>query len=106
MTPLLVMVAPNGARRTKADHPNLPITPPEIAREAELCRAAGATVLHLHVRAPDGRHSLDPDLYRAAVDAVRAALGARMVIQMTTEAVGRYSPAEQMAAVREVRFEY
>ena len=37
MTPLVVMVAPNGARRTKADHLNLPLTPAEIAREAELC---------------------------------------------------------------------
>ena len=100
MTPLVVMVAPNGARRTKADHPNLPITPAEIAREAELCCAAGASVLHLHVRADDSRHSLDPDLYRAAIDAVRQKLGERMVVQVTTEAVGRYSPTEQMAAVR------
>jgi 3-keto-5-aminohexanoate cleavage enzyme len=103
MTPLVVMVAPNGARRTKADHPELPITPAEIAREAELCCAAGATVLHVHVRDQNGRHSLDPYLYRAALDAVRGKLGERIVIQVTTEAVGRYSPAEQMAAVRALR---
>jgi 3-keto-5-aminohexanoate cleavage enzyme len=103
MTPLVVMVAPNGARRTKADHPNLPITPAEIAREAERCCAAGATILHVHVRTDDGRHSLDPDLYRAAIDAVRQRLGERMVVQVTTEAGGRYGPAEQMAAVRAVR---
>jgi uncharacterized protein (DUF849 family) len=103
MIPLVVMVAPNGARRTKADHPHLPITPAEIAREAELCAAAGATVLHLHVRDGEGRHSLDPALYRAAIDALRQRLGERMVIQITTEAVGRYAPAGQMATVREVR---
>jgi 3-keto-5-aminohexanoate cleavage enzyme len=103
MTPLVVMVAPNGARRTKADHPNLPITPAEIAREAELCCAAGASVLHVHVRDHDGRHSLDPELYRAVIDAVRQRLGERMVVQVTTEAVGRYGPAEQIAAVRAVR---
>ena len=100
MTPLVVTVALNGARRTKADHASLPITPAEIAREAELCCAAGATVLHVHVRADDGRHSLDPDRYRAAIDAVRQRLGERIVVQVTTEAVGRYSPAEQMATVR------
>jgi 3-keto-5-aminohexanoate cleavage enzyme len=103
MTPLVVMVAPNGARRTKTDHPNLPITPAEIACEAELCCAAGASVLHVHVRDHAGHHSLDPDLYRAAIDAVRQTLGERMVVQITTEAVGRYSPAEQMAAVRALR---
>jgi 3-keto-5-aminohexanoate cleavage enzyme len=103
MTPLVVMVAPNGARRTKADHPNLPITPAEIACEAELCCAAGASVLHVHVRDHDGRHSLDPELYRAVIDAVRQRLGERMVVQITTEAVGRYGPAEQIAAVRALR---
>ena len=103
MTPLVVMVAPNGARRTKADHANLPITPEEIAREAALCADVGASVLHVHVRAADGRHSLDPNLYRATILAVRAALGERIVIQITTEAVGRYRPAEQMAVVRELR---
>jgi 3-keto-5-aminohexanoate cleavage enzyme len=102
MIPLVVAVAPNGARRTKADHPRLPLTPAEIAREAELCAAAGASVLHLHVRAADGRHSLDPALYRSATEAVRRALGDRMVIQITTEAAGRYGPAEQMAMVRDV----
>jgi uncharacterized protein (DUF849 family) len=71
MRSLLVMVAPNGARRTKADHPHLPLTPAVIAREAELCAAAGATVLHVHVRDQDGRHSLDPTLYRAAIDVAR-----------------------------------
>lgn len=103
MTPLVVMVAPNGARRTKTDHPQLPLTPAEIAREAELCAAAGASVLHVHVRDEDGRHSLDPGLYHAAIAAIRRRLGDRIVVQMSTEAVGRYGPAEQMAAVREVR---
>ncbi len=103
MTPLVIMVAPNGARRTKADHPRLPITPAEIADEAARCAEAGASVLHVHVRSDDGRHTLDAELYRAAIDAVRQRLGERMVIQVTTEAVGRYGPAEQMAMVRELR---
>ena len=103
MTALVIMVAPNGARRTKADHPRLPITPAEIADEAVRCAEAGASVLHVHVRSDDGRHTLDAELYRAAIDAVRQRLGERMVIQVTTEAVGRYGPAEQMAMVRELR---
>ena len=95
MTALVIMVAPNGARRIKADHPRLPITPAEIADEAVPCAEAGASVLHVHVRSDDGRHTLDAELYRAAIDAVRQRLGERMVIQVTTEAVGRYGPAEQ-----------
>jgi uncharacterized protein (DUF849 family) len=103
MIPLEVMVAPNGARRTKADHAKLPLTPAEIAAEAARCAAAGASILHLHVRSDDGRHTLDPDRYRAAIDAVRRMPGGRIVIQITTEAVGCYGPAEQMAVVRALR---
>jgi uncharacterized protein (DUF849 family) len=60
-------------------------------------------MMHLHVRRADGTHSLEPADYRAAIDAVRAAVGARVVLQMTTEAVGVYAPAQQMAAARDVR---
>jgi len=103
MTPLLVIVAPTGARRSRADHAGLPITPDEIAAEAARCCAAGATVLHLHVRDADGEHTLDPDCYRTAIDAVRRTVGERMVIQITSEAASRYTPAEQMSAIRELK---
>ena len=102
MTPLVVMVAPNGPHRTKADHADLPLTPGEIARDAERCCAAGATMLHLHVRDAAGGHSLDPSLYRAAIAAVRETVGERMVIQVTTESAGRYSALDQMTVVRQL----
>ena len=101
--PLMVAVAPNGARKTAADHPALPITPAELARTAADCGAAGAAMIHLHVRDRDGKHTLDVEAYRAAIAAVRAAVGQDMVIQATSESVGLYKPAEQMAMVRELR---
>jgi uncharacterized protein (DUF849 family) len=99
----IIAVAPTGARKTKADHPALPITPSEIAATAAACREAGAALIHLHVRDRDGGHSLDADAYRAAIAAIREQVGADIVVQITTEAVGRYRPEEQMAVVREVR---
>lgn len=101
--PLVVAVAINGARRTKADHPGLPMTIPEIGREAARCADAGATMLHLHVRDSQGRHSLDVGLYRDATAAVRREAGPAIIIQASTEAVGQYSPAQQMALVRALR---
>lgn len=103
MSGTIVMAAPNGARRTKADHPSLPMTPAELAEEARRCRDAGAAVLHLHVRDRDGAHSLDTGLYRAALAEVRGAVGDSLVVQVTTEAVGRYTPDEQIAVVRALR---
>lgn len=98
--PIAITVAPNGARKTHADHPALPITPDELAACARQCVDAGAAMLHLHVRRPDGTHSLEPDDYRPAIAAVQRAVGDALVLQITTEAVGIYTPAQQMASVR------
>ncbi len=101
--PVILAVAPNGARKTQADHPALPITPEEIAATAAACQAAGAAMIHLHVRDEEGRHSLDADAYRTAIAAVRKAVGEDMIVQVTSEAVGVYSPEQQMAMVRDLR---
>ncbi|QDZ00333.1 3-keto-5-aminohexanoate cleavage protein [Nitratireductor mangrovi] len=101
--PVAIAVAPNGGRLTKADHPALPVEPSELAATASACRDAGAAMIHLHVRDRDGRHLLDAEAYRRATDAVRAAVGDELVVQITSEALGIYSPAEQMDVVRSVR---
>lgn len=103
----MIMVAPNGARRTKKDHPSLPITPDELAQEAVACMKAGASALHMHVRDDNQGHTLDAQKYLEASAAVRAATsqagGQDIVLQITTEAVGMYQPDEQMACVRAVK---
>jgi len=102
-TPLILAVAPNGARKTQADHPAVPISPAEIAATAAAARAAGAAMIHLHVRDADLKHSLDVGAYREATAAVREAVGEEMIIQVTSEAVGLFTPEQQMAMVRELR---
>ena len=100
---VLIMSAPNGARRGHADHAALPITPEESARDAVTLVDAGVSVLHLHVRDDQGMHTLDADRYRQAIDAIRESVGNDLVIQVTTEAVGQYTSEQQMAVVRELR---
>lgn len=100
---LLIAVAPTGARRTKAEHAALPVTAAEIADCAARCKAAGAALLHLHVRDRDGAHLLDADAYRDATAAVRRAVGDGLIVQITTESAGRYRPEQQMAVARAVR---
>ncbi|KFE35862.1 3-keto-5-aminohexanoate cleavage protein [Thioclava atlantica] len=89
-----IMVAPNGATKTKADHPALPITLDEITETARACRAAGAGALHLHLRDDAGGHLLDSGAYREALAHLRPRLG-DMAVQVTTEASGRYAPGHQ-----------
>lgn len=93
-----LMVAPNGARKSKAEHPALPLTPAELAATARDCAAAGATAIHVHVRDAEGRHSLDAGAYRAAVTAIRAVSDLR--IQITTEAAGLFDVAAQINCLR------
>lgn len=100
-----IMVAPTGARRTRADHPALPITIPEIVATARDCHAAGAGGIHAHVRDGAERHTLDAGLYRELLAELAAAVP-DMVVQITTEAVGRYSPEDQRNLVRELRPEH
>ncbi len=101
--PVAVAVTPAGGRRTKADHPAIPLTPADNARCAAACQEAGACMVHLHVRRADGRHLLDAEAYLETTKAIRAATGDKLVIQITSEALGLYDPAEQMAVVQAVR---
>ncbi|MDG1996444.1 MAG: 3-keto-5-aminohexanoate cleavage protein [Emcibacteraceae bacterium] len=101
--PYIIMSAPNGARRQKKDHPEIPIRPDEMAHCAEQILDSGASILHLHVRDTNNNHSLDTDRYRASIKAVKDVVGKKLIIQTTTEAVSIYSPHQQMEMVRELK---
>jgi len=66
-TAVIIMVAPNGARKTQLDHPALPVSIDETVNEAVRCHAAGATVLHAHARGKQNQHVLDVGLYRELI---------------------------------------
>lgn len=95
-----LMVAPNGASRTRADHPALPMTLPEIVATARACADEGADGLHLHLRDKAGRHLLDAGAYREALAELAHALPG-IAVQITTEAAGIYTPAAQRSVALE-----
>ena len=101
--PLIITVAPNGAYKQRTDHPQVPLSSQEMARAAKACLDAGASMLHLHIRDAQGRHSLDVAGYRDALAAVRAAVGEAMVLQVTSEAAKVYQAPAQIAMVRDLR---
>jgi uncharacterized protein (DUF849 family) len=69
--PTLLEACLNGARRDD-EHPAIPRTPDELARDAGACVAAGARVLHLHPY-DGGTETLAAEPCAAALRAVRAA---------------------------------
>ena len=100
---LIIMVAPNGAYKLQADHAAVPLTASSLATTAKACLDAGAAMLHLHIRDAQGRHSLDVQGYRDALQAVKAAVGDEMVLQITSEAARIYQAPAQIAMVRALR---
>lgn len=97
-----IMVAPNGARRGRADHPALPITTGQLVVDAQACYEAGADGLHLHVRDENGRHSLDAGRYGEALQELKAKVPG-MRVQITTEAAGIFDVPAQFDCLRRVR---
>jgi 3-keto-5-aminohexanoate cleavage enzyme len=70
--PVVIVVAPTGAEVTRAQQPALPHTPREIADETARAVAAGASVVHIHVREPDGKPSARTELFVEAIARIRA----------------------------------
>ena len=96
-----LMVAPNGARKVKKDHPAIPLTISEIVATAKSCSNAGAEAMHFHVRDKDGQHVLDAGLYKETLNELEHQVPS-MHIQITTEAIGKYSPTEMRKVAYDV----
>lgn len=78
----LVTVAPTGAETPKSKAPALPVTLDELVATAKECEAAGAAVIHVHLRDAGGESSLDPAALRDAVQALRDTTD--LVVQLST----------------------
>ena len=96
-----LMVAPNGARPMKKDHPKVPMTISEIVKTGEACYKSGADAIHFHIRNENGEHILDTGLCKEALTELHKKVP-EMHLQITTEAVGKYSPVEMRKLAYEV----
>src|SRR5918999_967978 len=79
---LLVTVAPTGAETAKADCPQLPTTLEELVATASDCEAAGAGMIHVHIRDDAHRPTLDQGRLTDTVQALREATD--LVVQLST----------------------
>lgn len=79
---VLITVAPTGAETAKSDCPQLPTTLEELVQTAQECEAAGAAMIHVHIRDADHRPTLDQTRLRDTVQALRERTG--LVVQLST----------------------
>jgi 3-keto-5-aminohexanoate cleavage enzyme len=82
MTGTLITVAPTGAEHAKSDVPNLPVTLEELVAEAKACEAAGAGMIHVHIRGADTTPTLDLGRLRDTVAALQSET--TLVVQLST----------------------
>ena len=78
----LITVAPTGAETDKSDAPALPVTLGELVATAKACEAAGAGLIHVHIRDADARPTLDLGRLTETVQALRE--GTDLVVQLST----------------------
>ncbi len=78
----LITVAPTGAEVDKAKVPALPVTLEELVTTAKECRAAGASVIHVHIRDDETKPTLDLGRLKETVAALKEATD--LVVQLST----------------------
>ncbi len=78
----LITVAPTGAESEKSAVPALPVTLDELVTTAKECQAAGAAVVHVHIRDDDARPTLDLSRLKDTVAALREGTG--LIVQLST----------------------
>lgn len=72
-TTVFITCAVTGSGDTVRKNPKVPVTPEQIAAAALEAHAAGAAIVHVHVRDPvTGAPSRDPTLFREVFERIRA----------------------------------
>jgi 3-keto-5-aminohexanoate cleavage enzyme len=98
--PVVITCAISGAVANRDQCPAIPYTPEEYAAEARRAVEAGASMIHIHARTPDGTPSYEVDDFRAITEAITAEVD--VVVNYSTGTIG--VPVEQrIAYLRELK---
>jgi uncharacterized protein (DUF849 family) len=93
----LITVAPTGAESEKSAVPALPVTLDELVTTAKECQAAGAAVIHVHIRDDRARPTLDLGRLTDTVAALREGTG--LIVQLSTGGAVTDSFASRLAVL-------
>jgi 3-keto-5-aminohexanoate cleavage enzyme len=94
MRKVIITAALSGGLHSKKSNPYLPEQPEEIVKEAIECWQAGAAIVHIHARDPQGRVTADPNVYKKINDLIRDQCD--VVINNSTGVGPGYSAEERL----------
>jgi uncharacterized protein (DUF849 family) len=100
MKPVVITAALTGVLATREQCPAIPYTPREIAEEAGRAAEAGAAIVHIHARTPEGGPDWSVETFREIQSEVRAR--SDVIINFSTGAVG-IAPEERIAHIRQLK---
>src|SRR5271155_766776 len=92
MDKVVISCALSGVAANRAQCPGIPYTPEEYGEESKRAAEAGAAIVHIHARKPDGTPTQDVADYLAIRDAIVSKVP-EMIINFSTGALGY--PKEQ-----------
>jgi len=95
--PVIITCALTGGIHGKEANPNLPEQPDEIVAQGIAAVEAGAAILHVHARNPDGSNTMDPEIYQELHSRLCAETDA--VVQLTTGGSPRLPVEERLNTV-------
>ena len=81
---VIISCAVTGSGDTINKHPNIPVTPEQIANASIEAASAGAAIAHIHVRdLKTGKGSRDDNLYKEVVSRIKES-GTNVIINLTS----------------------
>jgi 3-keto-5-aminohexanoate cleavage enzyme len=99
-SPVVISAALTGVLATRDQCPAIPYTPQEIAEEAKRAADAGAAIVHIHARTPEGGPEWRVETFAEILSEVRSR--SDVIVNFSTGAIG--VPVEQrIAHIRELK---
>src|SRR6266852_3543192 len=100
MTKTIISAALTGVLATREQCPAIPYTPMEIGEEARRAAEAGAAIVHIHARTPEGAADWSLETFDEIFTEVRARTD--VIINFSTGAIG-IAPEQRIAHIRDLR---
>ena len=98
--PVVITAALTGVLATRDQCPAIPYTPQEIGEEAKRAADAGAAIVHIHARSPEGGPEWRVEVFAEILDEVRSRTD--VIVNFSTGAIG-IPVEERIAHIRDLK---
>ena len=99
---VIITAALSGAGTFKSNNPNVPYQPGEFALEAERCREAGASMVHVHAKQDDGFATHEIERIKATHDAIKDRVP-ELIVNLSSAVGPMATPEQRIEQIIEIK---